>query len=227
MANLLKPLGLIALIALAGPALAQDTGIPPLDMGTEADAPAAAPEGEAQEAPTYVDEVFDSWQRECLRLPEGAGQDDPCQITQMLFQEEGGTPVGKITIGRLPAGSDAVAGSTIIVPLGTLLTAQLTVGVDNAAPKRYQYRFCEAIGCVSQIGLTNADIAAFKAGKVAKITVVPMQAPDVEVALEVSLKGFTAAFDSLVVPVVPPAPAPAAEPAAEPAADPAAAPAAQ
>ncbi|TYB83457.1 invasion associated locus B family protein [Maritimibacter fusiformis] len=211
MANVLKPLGLAALIALAGPALAQDDGLPPLDMGTDAEAAPAA-DGAAQEPPTYVDEVFDDWQRECLRLPEDAEQDDPCQITQMLYQEPGENPVGKITIGRLPAGGDAVAGSTIIVPLGTLIPAQLTLGVDSAAAKRYQYRFCESVGCVAQIGLTNADIAAFKAGKVANITVVPMQAPDVEVTLPASLKGFTAAYDSLTVP---PAPAPAEEPAAQ------------
>lgn len=208
MVDVLKPLGLAALLALAGPALAQDNGLPPLDMGTDAE---AAPEDEAPESPTYVDQVFDDWQRECLRLPEDAGQDDPCQITQMLFQDDGESPVGKITIGRLPAGSEAVAGSTIIVPLGTLIPAQLKLGVDNAAAKRYQYRFCEPIGCVAQIGLTGGDVAGFKAGKVANITVVPVQAPDVEVTLVVSLKGFTAAFDSLPVPPAPPAEAPASE----------------
>jgi invasion protein IalB len=215
MANVLKPIALAALIALAGPALAQDNAVPPLDMGSDA---TAAAEGEQQEAPTYIDQVFDSWQRECLRLPEDAGQPDPCQISQMLFQEPGENPVGKITIGRLAAGGEAMAGSTIIVPLGTLIPAQLTMGVDNAAAKRYQYRFCEPIGCVAQIGLTNADIAAFKAGKVANIIVVPVQAPDVEVTLPVSLKGFTAAFDSLPVPVAPPAEEPAAPAPAEPAA---------
>lgn len=215
MAHLLKPLSLAAMIAMAGPAMAQDTteaapaedaapaaeAAPTaetpsldeqLDMGQPA-APAAAP----PQVETYVDEVFGDWQRECLRLPEGQEGPDPCQITQFLRETPEGQPVGKVSIGRLPDGSEAVAGSMIIVPLGVLLTQQVTVGVDSAAPKRYAYRFCDPTGCVAQIGYTAGEVESFKAGNKATITVVPLAAPDQKIPLELSLKGFTDAWNSL------------------------------
>ena len=45
------------------------------------------------------------------------------------------------------------------------------------------------------MGLTDADVAAFKRGKEAVITIVPALAPDQKVELALSLDGFTASFD--------------------------------
>lgn len=232
MAEFLKPLGLAALIALAAPAVAQDTGgdaagadaagadtevaAPdgtPLDMGTDTGADAAAAQAAPAPVETYVDEVFDAWSRECIRLPEGQEGPDPCQLTQLLHQPGGDNTVGKITIGRLPEGGQAVAGSMIILPLGTLLTEQLLVGIDSAAPRRYPFRFCDRVGCVAQIGLTDGEIAAFKAGNEAKISIASIGDPENKVTIPVSLKGFTAAWDSLAQGATAPAEeeAPAAE----------------
>lgn len=200
MANLIKPLSLAALLALSGPAFAQDTaadatpGVPELDMGQDAD---AAPAAAAQPPATYVDGVFDDWQRECLRNPGG---DDPCQVTQILRESPEASPIGKITLGLLPEGSEAVAGSMIILPLGTLLTQQVVLGVDSAAGKRYPFRYCDRLGCVAQIGFTAAEVAGFKAGNAGKLTIVPAAQPDAKVEVAISLKGFTAAYDSLGTP---------------------------
>ncbi len=215
MADMLKPLGLAAMIAMAAPAFAQDAEAPATDETPAAEAPAATPDldmgetvGEAgqPQVETYVDEVFGDWQRECLRIPGNEGP-VPCQITQFLREEPEGAPVGKVSIGKLPEGSDAAAGSMIIVPLGVLLTQQMTVGVDSATPKRYPFRFCDPNGCVSQIGYTNAEVEAFKAGVEATVTVVPTAAPDQKVELPLSLSGFTDAWNSLEAPVPPQAPA--------------------
>jgi invasion protein IalB len=48
-----------------------------------------------------------------------------------------------------------------------------------------------ATGCFARIGFTSAEVAAFKAGVAATMTIVPAAAPDEKVALKVSLKGFT------------------------------------
>lgn len=199
MAKFLKPLGLVAVMALATPVMAQDDAAPApaapeLDMGTDAAAPAAA---QAQLPTSYIDGVFDDWRRECLRNPQG---DDPCQITQVLFEDPEANPIGKMTIGQLPAGGDAEAGSMIILPLGTLLTQQVVLGVDSAAPKRYPFRYCTQQGCAAQIGFTAAEVAGFKKGSAAKIVIVPAIKPDATVEIAVSLKGFTAAYDSLATP---------------------------
>ncbi|MBV7409696.1 invasion associated locus B family protein [Maritimibacter sp. DP1N21-5] len=215
--SLVTPLSLAALLAVAGPAFAQDTTtetpaeeapaaeaetpatpdttLPDLDMGE-----ATGAEGDAsQQIETYVDEVFGDWQRECLRIPGNEGP-APCQITQFLREEPEGAPVGKVSIGKLPDGNEAVAGSMVIVPLGVLLTQQITVGVDAAAPKRYPFRFCDPNGCVAQIGYTSGEVDSFMKGNEAIVTVVPTAAPDQKVELPLSLSGFTDAWNSLEKP---------------------------
>jgi invasion protein IalB len=71
----------------------------------------------------------------------------------------------------------------------------LTVAVDGGKARRYPYAFCNPVGCYVRLGLTADDVAAFKRGKEAIITIVPALAPDQQVKLTLSLDGFTASFD--------------------------------
>ncbi|MCI2398265.1 invasion associated locus B family protein [Aliiroseovarius subalbicans] len=206
-AELLKTLTFATAMTLAGTAFAQETATdgatteepatdtatdaapaaPALDMGTDTTT-------ERQPGQTYVDEVFGDWERKCAHNPNG---DDPCQIYQLL-KDQNDNPVAEISMLRLPDGGQAAAGATVVVPLETLLTQQLTIAVDGGQSRRYEFRFCAQLGCIAQIGFTGAEIASFKAGVVAKATIVPAAAPDQKVELPVSLSGFTAAYDSLV-----------------------------
>ena len=88
-----------------------------------------------------------------------------------------------------------MAGATILVPLETLLPAQLTIAVDGENAQRYPFAFCNQVGCVSRLGLTAEDIEALKTGNSASIVIVPAAAPDQVVTVTMSLKGFTSAFD--------------------------------
>jgi invasion protein IalB len=102
-----------------------------------------------------------------------------------------------MSVRRLPAGQQAVAGATIVVPLQTLLTQQLTISIDGGQTKRYPFRFCTQLGCFAQIGLTEGEVNAFKRGAQATATIVPAAAPDARVSLNISLTGFTAGYDSI------------------------------
>ncbi len=217
MADFLKPLGLAALLAFASPTLAQDTGDTTAADGAEAapaasEAPAAteaeaAPAPSAEEAgisPVYVDETFTDWARECVRLPEGTEGDDPCLITQLLKNGEGRI-FGKFNVRRLPQGARAVAQADVFVALELVpyLPAGLSLGVDKGLAKEYQYQFCRpATGCLAQPNLSQADIEAFKAGDVLTMSFA-IVTPGNEVAGvngPISLKGFTAAWESLAAP---------------------------
>jgi invasion protein IalB len=206
-AELMKSLTLAALVAFAAPAIAQDTTTTDTTTDTTAEQPVAESDlsmgvpaqEELQPGQAYVDEVIDDWERRCLHNPDG---EDPCHIYQLVLDAEG-VPMADITIVRLPAGQQAAAGATVIAPLEVLLTQQLTLGVDSAAAKRYPFRFCTQVGCVAQIGFTGGEIEAFRKGNVAKMIIVPAIAPDQNVELNVSLKGFTKAFESLPVPEAP------------------------
>ena len=97
---------------------------------------------------------------------------------------------------RLPADGKAIAGATVTVPLETLLTAQLTISVDGGKGKRYPFSFCTPIGCIARIGFTAEDIATFKKGAKATVTLVPAPAPDQKVELDMSLSGFTNGYNA-------------------------------
>jgi invasion protein IalB len=155
-----------------------------LDMGED-----------AQPNAPYIGEEFGDWQMKCF--PSEAGE-DPCQMYQLL-RENAGNPVAEFSLFRLPEGAQAAAGATIVVPLGTLLSEELKMSVDGGRARTYPFRFCSVAGCFAQVGLTQAEIEAFKAGAEANLQIVPAQAPDQTVNIKASLNGFTAAYDNVSV----------------------------
>ena len=200
---------LAALILTAGTALAQDTATP--DAGADGEQPPNRPveglqlgetvsDGGGQAPETgpgsvYQKEISGDWEVRCVRVEEG--QIEPCNLYQLL-KDENGNNVAEITMFALPPGNEAAAGAQIITPLETLLTRQITLRVDGGSAKRYQFSFCTRIGCFAQVGFTPEDVAAFRAGNQATLTIVPVGAPeDVTVDLTVSLTGFTAGFRSV------------------------------
>jgi len=210
MADLLKPLGLALAIALAAPALAQDAQAPADGTATDAPAteaaPAATPELDmgTQATPaqpqTYIAETFDDWHQECMRAADGT---ESCYIAQYLRETPDATPIGKISMRRLPNGQQAEAFGEIVMPLGVVLPEHMSIQVDTSTPKVYDFRFCLQLGCVARVGFTAADVQGFKAGKGATVTVAaegqPGQPPQ-PVTIPMGLKGFTKAYESLQVP---------------------------
>ena len=192
----LIPFSAAALLALAAPLSAQNTDTESttttpldLDLGEPVDGP--------QLGQRYTKESFDDWELSCIKT---GAEKDPCSILQILNDDDG-NPTAEFALFRLEGGGQAVAGGTIVVPLETLLPAQVTVAVDGGSGKRYNYTFCNPLGCAAQVGFTQEDIDAFRRGNVATLTIVPAPAPDQQVVLEMSLTGFTAAYD--VVDIVP------------------------
>ena len=195
MLNLSKSLTLAALLATALPALAQETAAPAdLSMGAVAGEPAAPRTKEtAQVDEGYLAANFELWEQRFIKT---ADDKDPCELFQLLKDGEGNN-VAEFSIFTLPEGSQAVAGATIVVPLETLLTANLQIAIDTAKPKLYPFTFCAAAGCVARVGFTADEVAGFKNGAKATITVVPAGAPEEKVNLDLSLKGFTAGYEAI------------------------------
>lgn len=209
---------LVALM-LATPAFAQETATEdttPQDAAPTAEAPAAdAPAADPADGlslgtpldsaaePTvddlavgqpYVRGESGDWVYRCLKSEPGAT--DPCQLYQLL-NDEAGNSVAEISIFPLEGSGRAAAGATIVAPLETLLTQQLTLSVDGGAARRYPFEFCNTAGCVARVGFTADEVAQFKRGNAATIVMVPAAARDAAVELTVSLTGFTAGYDSL------------------------------
>jgi invasion protein IalB len=198
----LRSAALSTALLLGTAAYAQDATAPAAE--TPAPAPAPAPSllelstGEVISNPdadgaSYVGATHGDWELVCVRAEEG---EDPCQMYQLL-RDADGNATAEITMFPLPPGQDAAAGATILTPLETLLTAQLVMQVDDGAAKRYPFTFCTAIGCISRVGFTAAEVDAFRGGARATWSLVPIAAPDQIVSLDMSLIGFTAAFADL------------------------------
>ncbi len=143
----------------------------------------------------YAKERNGAWELRCIRVEEG---EEPCQAYQLISDTEG-VPVAEFSMFKLKDGGRAEAGATVVVPLETALQQQLTITVDGGAARRYPFAFCNQIGCYSRIGLTAEDIAGFKRGATARISIVPALAPDQKVELDMSLSGFTKTYDQVSV----------------------------
>jgi len=188
-------------LCLAAPVVAQDTTETEADpadgltLGTPLDAAEPASIDDLAPGTPYAQGESGDWVYRCLKAPEG--DEDPCQLYQLL-RDESGNDVAEISIFPLPGSGRAAAGATIVAPLETLLTQQLTLSVDGGAARRYPFTFCNSAGCVARVGFTEEEIAQFKRGNAANLRMVPAAAPDQEVNLTVSLKGFTAGYDGLI-----------------------------
>jgi invasion protein IalB len=139
----------------------------------------------------YSKETFGSWELACFKTIDG---NDPCSLVQILTDSTG-NPTAEVSFFRIGNGGVAVAGITVVVPLETSLPAQLKMSVDGGLGKSYVYSFCNPVGCIAQIGLTQEDVDAFKKGNTAAVSLVPAQAPDQVISLDMSLDGFTAGFN--------------------------------
>ena len=197
----LTPITLAALMALTSPLAAQETATDTADSTTQADTATAdqildlgqpVDDGTPQLGDRYAKETHGDWDLACVKTE---AETDPCSLLQILT-DPNGNPMAEVSLFRIDQpGGQAVAGATIIVPLETLLPAALTISVDGAPGKRYNYSFCNPLGCIAQIGLTQADIDTFKAGGEATLSLRPAPAPDQLVEMKMSLKGFTAGYN--------------------------------
>lgn len=161
---------------------------PALDMGQPVQSGEPAEPAAGQE---YVREEIGDWSIVCVRDDE---EREICQMGQILL-DENDAAVAEIRLAPLPPGSDAAAIAVITAPLMTLLTEGLSLSVDGGEATRYAFFTCTERGCISRIGLSEEMIAAFKRGNRATVTVVPAVAPDESVSVDVSLSGFTSAFE--------------------------------
>ncbi len=181
----------LALSATAGMGFAQDA------TGLSTGEPIVEGDGTGE---SYVAATFDDWEVICITVAEG--EVEPCQMYQVLRDAEGNA-TAEITLFPLEPGQEAAAGATILTPLETLLTSQLVMQIDTSTAKRYPFTFCAAIGCIARVGFTAEEVDAFRQGAVATWQVVPVAAPDTVIPLQMSLRGFTAAYNDVIARTTP------------------------
>ncbi|RJE79811.1 invasion associated locus B family protein [Paracoccus sp. JM45] len=176
--------------------------------GGDADAATQAAAEPAERPGTYyAKSEHGEWTIRCIRAPEGK---DPCEMYKLLNDADDNA-VAELTLLPLKNG-DVAAGATLVAPLETDLIEGLGFRVDSGKMQGYPFSFCAPVGCISRMGFTTAELNAMKRGSKANVQLLPFGGdPKKPVQLEISLSGFTAAFDELAAYAA--APAPEAEPA--------------
>lgn len=189
----LLSLNTMAAVLVCGAVSAQEA--PAEDAETDPEAGLDLGQSGPRVGEQYVKEKSGDWDVSCIKAQAG---EDPCAIVQILNGQQG-EPIAEVSIGKLPEGGAAVAWANVIVPLETLLQAQLALSIDGAPRKLYNYHHCLPVGCVAQLGLSQGDIDAMKAGSTAIFSLVPARFPDQVLTMDMSLSGFTSGFDGLSV----------------------------
>jgi len=163
---------------------------------TKAPASNAFPVGtkpKIQVGQTYLVETYKDWDLMCVKVAKGA---EPCQIGQLVMDDKS-NPIADIRFFSLPPNSPAIAGATMIMPLGVLLETGLVFGVDDKKPKQYPFVFCNAVGCLARVGFTPVELESLRSGKSGKMTLRMANNPPNAINISLSLKGFSTAFAAL------------------------------
>jgi len=124
--------------------------------------------------------------RECLMIQTGAGPDGG---TAMMFQlRKFAQPE---VVGE---GQSFVAVADIVMPLGVVLIRGVGFQIDGSPENRVPFQVCTNQGCVVQLPFNDQLVSAAKAGNSIRIT---MDSPQGPVPINISLSGFTKAYNSL------------------------------
>jgi len=143
--------------------------------------------------PIYVGAVYGDWDVRCAKTEDGP---DPCHLYQLL-KDDSNNPVSEINVLPMSGDNEFVAVATVVTPLETLLTRGLAISVDDGEIRQHSFLWCSNAGCVSRIGLNEADLTALKRGLRATLSIFPARAANRRIDLTVSLTGFSAGFNDV------------------------------
>jgi len=147
--------------------------------------------------------VFQDWVVNCesLEQPENeeaaqeekADEAERCYIVQIISLKETNQRLVHMAVGHLTA--EQTPAAIITLPLGVSLPPGLGLQIDDGEAQRFAVERCHVGGCVGALALNNEAIEAMKKGENALVIFYDTNRR--EVGVNISLKGFTAGFDSL------------------------------
>jgi invasion protein IalB len=162
----------LAALTLSGLAVAQDT---------------------AQPAET-VKATHGAWDVVC-----STANPDQCRMRQIGETADGKKAlivhIGKLTDAKTKDGKDIPAAIRITTPLGSILRAGVKVQIDDGETKTGAFEVCIPTGCIVSDAIPEDFLGRLKSGTVAKMSFNVLQQGTVTV--DISLKGFTKAFNAL------------------------------
>ena len=151
---------------------------------------------ELQQTEPYIKERFENWTFKCIKPVNSI---ERCEANQIIYNQRQ-QPVAEISIYKLPKNQVAAAAATIIVPLETALSDGLIMKIEGFEAKKYHFKFCNSLGCYSQIGLTEGEVEELKKKEKATIFLKHISSGDQQIVIPMSLAGFTKTFSNVIQP---------------------------
>ncbi len=140
---------------------------------------------------TSLQETYKDWRVACA-APDG--QAKQCAVSQQQAQQNG----QRILAIELATAADGGVTGTLVLPFGLRLDAGVTLAVDEqAAQAPLRFSTCLPAGCLVPLVFDQTAIAALRTGTTLKLKAMSNDGQDV--ALSVSLAGFSTALDRLTV----------------------------
>jgi invasion protein IalB len=180
-------LGLGASIAFAQQGQQAPAGAAPAQPGTPQ-------EGAAQPEVELTERQFQDWMVRCGRPNEQAPE--ICEMQQEQVDSEDRT-VMAVAVGQVPGTSDL--GLLVLLPLGILLPAGVSMQIDGGAEIPLQVERCERQGCRIERIIEPDLLSRLKAGTKATVyfEAVDPQGERQRLGVPISLLGFTAALNEV------------------------------
>lgn len=147
-----------------------------------------------QQQGTTLKATHGSWEIRCSTT-----QPDACVMAQIGKREDGQSvlrvAIRKTDGAKTPKGEPIAALLQIDAPLGVLLPAGVEVKIDGREIGRAQFQVCDGRACVASEPVAEDFIKQMKGGANAVMAIMALNGDKAEV--QISLSGFTKAYDSL------------------------------
>ena len=149
-------------------------------------------QGATAQAKDFVKDTFGDWEHRCLEA-----QRDTCVMSQVGKTSQGEVAL-EVQIQRLTGvkaenGKAVPAVVAIKAPLGILIPYGVRIKIDGKDAGGIPLERCLPAGCVSRLPIGDEAVSKMKKGGKAVFTFVL----DKEVPVNISLRGFTKAYNNL------------------------------
>ncbi len=170
-----------ASVPFAAPRTASAASVAPAENQAQAQAPA-----EIEMRGNYGE-----WSARCIKGSE------VCDVFQRLNIKESGARILEFVVSKKADDADqtVVAQAALILPLGILLTAPVTLAIDKTESGNVPVRTCSQQGCIATFNITADVMDKMKKSKAIDVTFTAVSGE--RMTIGVSLNGFAEAVATL------------------------------
>lgn len=153
----------------------------------------AAAQQQQQQFENVTSEKSGDWTVECGTVPQTKQR--VCRMAQIINDPTTNKPAAQAMVLKGQQGGKPAAVLRVVAPLALWLRPGIGISVDGGANTTMQFEVCLRDGCMAQLPLSTGLVNALKRGSAAQLALQHINRRKVN--LNMSLRGFTTAYDKL------------------------------